>query len=169
MRFTRTDDPIKGIGFVAIYFANLEDALDALIRCSGCLFAVPPNIGRRGFRDRAEWLQKEFRVAFDTCTYPSSDEESVRVDEILKACRAAALTRNEVVHSPIIGDGRGGAVRRTRAGAMCRLDVTRVYRFAEDLTALVGEVLWLRFVIEKVRRARQAAASREASDAARRP
>jgi len=30
--FHQTDDLIKGIGFVSIYFANLEDTLDELVR-----------------------------------------------------------------------------------------------------------------------------------------
>ena len=64
MRFTKTDDPIKGIGFVAIYFANLEDTLDELIRLSGHLFALPDKIDRWKFRDKAEWLQRQFRTAF---------------------------------------------------------------------------------------------------------
>ena len=154
MRFTKTDDPIKGIGFVTIYFANLEDELDDLVKLSGHLFKLPPKIGRWTFRDKAEWLQKQFCAAYADYSYEWSDQESAHVDLVLVACRRAALKRNEILHRPIFGDMKGGALQKTVSGNMRRLDVTEIYRFAEYIHKLGGEVYGLSFSLGRLQVAR---------------
>jgi len=159
MRFTKMDDPVKGVGFVAIYFAYLEDELDELLGQSGHLFTLPDKIDRWKFRDKAKWLQKQLRTTFDTYAYLHSDEERARAESILTACREAALKRNDIVHLPIFGDRKGGAMQKDLSGKMRPLDVAKIYRFAEHVFDLGGAVYGLHFVISRLLKARETVAS----------
>ena len=76
---------------------------------------------------------------------------------ILKACRAAALKRNEIVHRPIFEDMKGGTTQKALSGKMSWLDVTGIYRFAEHVNELDGGVSGLRFAIGRLWEAREAA------------
>jgi len=155
MRFTKTDDPVKGIGFVAIYFANLEDTLDELVKLSGNLFTLPEKIDRWKFRDRVEWLQKQFRSAFASYPYPYSVEESTRTEKVLVRCRTVAVKRNEIVHQPIFGSTNGDTRKKAVSGKMSQLDCGKIYRFAEEVATLDGALWGLRFQLKKLWDARQ--------------
>jgi hypothetical protein len=156
MQFTKTDDPIKGVGFVAINFAYLEDTLDELVKLSCQMFVAPNGLDRWKFRDKAEWLKKQFRAAFKTCKYPYSDEEKARVDHVLDACRAVATERNEIVHRPIFGGKKGGALQKEASGKMRPLDITLIFRLAERVDALNGEVWELRYILGRLSDSRRA-------------
>jgi hypothetical protein len=163
MRFIKTDDPIKGIGFVTINFAYLEDELDEIINWSGHMFDLPDKIDRWKFRDKAEWLQKQFRSAFASYSYPDSNRDRLSADDVLSACRQAALKRNCIVHRPIFGDRKGSARQKIASGKMRRLDITTIDRFAEHVDELHGAVMELRLPLRKLWHARQREQSNESS------
>lgn len=147
------DDPVKGVGYVAIYFANLEDELDELIDYTNGVFTLPPKLKNWKFRDKAQWLQKQFRAIYKTHSYPYSGNDSVRAEKILKACRAAALERNELLHRPIFGDLKGGAVQKDVSGKMKSLDIVKIFKFAEYIHELGGGIYSLQFALNKLAKA----------------
>jgi hypothetical protein len=169
MRFTKKDDPIKGIGFVALHFAYLEDQLDVLIRvCKGDLFSVPDRVEKWTFREKTKWLRKQLAKWLreqPACfgKYPDSDfdfrREIDRADGLLRACDCAAVERNEILHRPLLG-GQKGPRRKQRDGQEMPVDVGSIYDFAEDVDALQGSVMLLATVmgklVDQLRRARKA-------------
>lgn len=106
-------DIVRAVGFVAIYFANLEDEVDEVIKLGATsgLFTVDPDIDRRNFRDKLRYIKRGFTHAFASRRphlYVDADQQQVR--STLMACKAAAKVRNELMHLPIFGGScRAGA------------------------------------------------------------
>lgn len=158
MRF-ETNDPVKGVGFVPIYFAYLEDSLDALIRTCTDLFTVPDEIFEKWtFRKKPKWLRNQLAQWLSARpdsfgTYSNSDfnfrEEIESAGDVLEACNDAAQERNSILHRPFWG-GPEGLRRKQRGGEETRVDVDGLCHFAEHVAALNSRVASLDGVIGRL-------------------
>ena len=148
-------DIVRAVGFLAIYFGNLEDEVDEVIElgtASG-LFPVDPDIDKRNFRDKLRYVKRGFNHAFASrrpYLYMDTDQRQVR--SALIACKAAAKMRNELMHLPIFGDrsGRGRAYQRLRSGRMDRITSSPIYRLANHVSDLWGSVYGMTFVLRHI-------------------
>lgn len=148
MRFDRMDDPIQGVGFVTIYFACLEDAVDTLLRELHPLFDPSKVLTKWQFGSRVEWLQK--KVAEIQTFSRSAADESEYVDKVLSDCKQVATARNKLIHRPIFSDGKGGSLKKTRGEESGPVDIGAIYQLAEDIIHLVGEVAGLQAPLSRL-------------------
>jgi hypothetical protein len=146
MRFDRTDDPIKGVGYVTIYFASLEDEFDVLLRELHPLFDTSKVLARWQFGSRVEWLQKKVRQI----SVRSTGDDAEHIESVLNACKQVADARNELIHRPIISDLKGGSLRKMKDGEMEAVDARAIYGLAEQIIDAFREVGGLKPLVSRL-------------------
>lgn len=145
-------DIVRAIGYLAIYFTNLEDAVDELIQSATAsrTWAADPDIDKRNFRDRLRHIKRGFRDAFAARRpYEYMDYDQRMVAAVMSACKQAAKDRNAMLHLPIFGDphNRGRTFQRLRDGRQNLLRSSQVYNLANRVSDLDAKVYGLRFVL----------------------
>ena len=150
-------DLIRAYGFVAIYFANLEDRVNERLRQAEPLL---PNVEqhsldsilRRGFQTRVKVLTRLIDWAeAEGPDFQSRTEDLAHAREVLAACRRVATDRNEALHSPIIADLRTGDVTRySRDHGAYSVLSGEVYDLANSIDGVAGGVIGMGFTINSV-------------------
>jgi hypothetical protein len=160
-------DIVRAVGFLAIYFGNLEDEVDELISAAVAsgLFSSDPDIGRRNFRDKLRYIKRGFAAAFESRQpYLYMEEDRRQVRSTLIACKEAAKRRNELMHLPIFGDrqGRGRTYQRLRDGTMNQIYSRQIYELANRVSDLGGAVYGMTFVLSHIQTRPEAPTSGQA-------
>lgn len=155
MRILDDGDIVRGIGFLSIYFGNLEEELDQLIKnaTEAGLWPADPDIDRRNFRDKVRHVRRGFAYAFANCKpYRDMDRDKQMVAAVLSACKAVAKLRNELLHLPIFGDpqGRGRAYQKLKDGRQNLVRSSTVYALANRIGNLCGSVYGLTFAAKHI-------------------
>ncbi len=150
-------DLIRAYGFVAIYFAYLEDVLNDRLRQAETLLPdvsdKPLNrILRSRFIDRVEVLRNVFRWAVTSGpSFDRKDQELQEAEEALSACLVKAQERNDTLHSKIIPDPRTGhVIRHSRKLGLQPVTAAEVYELANDIQAVESAVLRLQFTLNSM-------------------
>ncbi len=149
-------DLVRAYGFVAIYFAYLEDCVnDRLSQVEPLLCNVVDapldKVLRWRFSDRVEVLRKVFSWAeANGPSFDHKDEQLLDAEHTLSGCLEAAKERNDTLHSPIIADLTSGDVTRHSREGEQPVTSAGVYELANRIFALRGCVERLRFTLNSM-------------------
>jgi len=131
-----SDDHLKAIGKVTVYFSLLEQVISTLI-----WDLINPHEQRLGrtitvkmlFRNKIELLRK-------LCRYRLKDERLDEFKELLTRCSAAATERNKIMHSLWGSDPKKGYVRRIEETAKRDDSTSMKPEDIEQIAVLIDQV-----------------------------
>jgi hypothetical protein len=136
-------DIIRACGYLAIYSGNLEGELDELYELAKSYFPTLASYEHLRFTEKARHLRKELLHATKSARrYSQLDEESRRIDAILKHCKVVAEKRNTILHSSIYNDQRCDMIKNKRKGSR-PIKSTEVYELANDVHGMNGAIFGL--------------------------
>jgi hypothetical protein len=160
-------DIVRAYGYVAIYFAELEDRIDDLFGSAESLIAWPPGIKLKAFlsqnmfRRKVNFISQQLAQAFnDSPDHYSKMEDGQLTEGVLAECLKALDDRNEVLHSPIISDMRKGEIIRHSKAFAGRpeshylIDSKSTYELADRILDLSGGVSRIGFCVNHLLQAR---------------
>jgi hypothetical protein len=145
-------DPVRGLGFVAMYFAHLEDGVDRVLEATKQITTVPTRLENYRVGDKVRFLRKALRRALLTnpTTYPNDDERQIK--RVLRACKAVISARNDVLHQPIFGDMRGEQYQQKWNGPRRKVLSRDIYQLANTIHNVCGGVYSLESIVGRILR-----------------
>jgi hypothetical protein len=146
-------DPVRGLGFVTMYFAHLEDGVDRVLDATKAITAVPERLENYRVGDKVRFLRKALRKALQSrpTPYPQDDERQIK--RVLRACKAVIAARNDLLHQPIFADMRGGQYQQKWDGPRRKILSRDIYQLANVIHNVCGGIYSLEFVVGRICRA----------------
>jgi len=142
-------DIIRGIGFVTVYSAYLEENLTKLIELSARFKKqkFPLNL-----KDRAISLRKLLIKQFDeTPDYNGKQQDKTQITRILTDIVIMAEERNKIIHSVHISDQTGGVIQKNcRDNTETQIKSSEAYNLANDIFELSKYTCGLSFKINRL-------------------
>jgi hypothetical protein len=149
MPMTDDGDIIRGIGFVTVYSAYLEDNLTNLIELSTQLKKkkFPWNL-----KDRAISLRKLLLKQFDeTPDYIGKDQDKNQILRTLNAVEIITEERNLIIHSALISKQTGGIIQKNcRNNTETQIKSAEAYELANYIFELSKNTYGLIFPIKRL-------------------
>lgn len=149
-------DLVRAYGFVAIYFAALENSIaDCLRKAEPLLQNVSDqdlnSILRWRFSDQVTILRDLFCWAkTNGPTFVNKDSQLIEAEDALSECLKAAKDRNDTLHSPIIANLRTESVIRHSNSGYHTVLPRDVYRLANHIDDLFGAVGYMQFTLNSL-------------------
>jgi len=145
MAIKANKDIIRGIGFVTVYWAYLEDKMADLIRNINNSIPLPKKIENKGLTQKAKCLKDALTGLFENATYKLKDQDHNQVVTVLDKVIEAAKKRNMVIHAVHISD-KGTVIRKDRLKNLSeKVTPSDMYEFANQVIKLKGDVFGLKF------------------------
>ena len=149
MPMTDDGDIIRGIGFVTVYSAHLEDRLTNLIQLSTEFKKkkFPWNL-----KDRAISLRKLLIEQFDTTPdYIGKAQDRNQVIQTLNAVEIITEERNIIIHSALISNQTGDVTQKNcRDNTETEIKSAEAYELANYIWELSANVYGLIFPITRL-------------------
>ncbi len=108
MPLANDGDVIRGLGYVALYFAYLEEAIDDLLESlERCGVALPQNMMRRSTSQKIAFCRDSIQP------HVASSQEMASLDGALQYAADRFEERNDVIHGRIYAQFEGPDMRRS--------------------------------------------------------
>ncbi|HAU1249845.1 TPA: hypothetical protein F8R87_08495 [Legionella pneumophila] len=145
-------DIIRGVGFVAVYSAYLEDEVVELIELTAHITSLRKNIHQLSLTDQAKHLRKVFKKLFEeTHDWIGKKEEQTQTAHILKIVEKITSERNQTIHSQLISNQAGIITQKNRRlNTKNQIKSADVYNLANYIFDLTSEVRRLQFTIGRL-------------------
>lgn len=152
MTISDDGDVIRGVGFVAVYSAYLEDEIAELIELTTGLVSLRKNIHQLCLTDQAKHLLKGLKKLFiETHYWIGKEQEQEQTEHLLKAVEKITPERNQVIHSQLISNRVGIITQKNRRlGIEIQIKSADVYQLANYIFNLTSEVRRLQFTIGRL-------------------
>lgn len=146
------DDIIRGVGFVAVYSAYLEDEVVKLIELTTHIMPLRKNIHQLSLADQAKHLRKILKKLFEqTNDWIDKKEEQTQTAHILKIVEKITLKRNQIIHSQLISNQAGIITQKSRRlKTENQIKSADVYELANYIFDLTSEVRRVQFTISRL-------------------
>ncbi|MCL5271959.1 MAG: hypothetical protein M1486_01315 [Gammaproteobacteria bacterium] len=145
-------DVIRGVGFVAVYSAYLEDEIAELIELTTNITPLRKGIHQLSLTDQAKHLSKALKKLFkETHHWIGKEEEQTQTAHILKVVGKITPERNQTIHSQLISNQAGIITQKNRRlNTECQIQSSDVYDLANYILDLTSEVRRLQFTIRRL-------------------
>ncbi|CZG10910.1 hypothetical protein SC738_01510 [Legionella pneumophila serogroup 1] len=147
-------DIIRGVGFVAVYSAYLEDQISDLVKlASPHLPTLRENIHQLSLGDQAKHLRKALSKLFNKSSldYISKAQEQHQVEKTLKIVEKITAERNEAIHSVLISNNMGTVMQKnSRLNTEHEINSAYFYELANYIFELQSQVFGLQFPITRL-------------------
>lgn len=152
MSISDDGDVIRGVGFVAVYSAYLEDEIAELIALTTNIIPLRKNIHQLCLTDQAKHLRKVLKKLFkETHDWIGKEEEQTQTAHILKIVEKITPERNQTIHSQLISNQAGIITQKNRRlGTEIQIKSADVYNLANYIFDLTAEVHRLQFTIGRL-------------------
>lgn len=138
MHFNDDGDIVKAIGFVAIYSALLEDAIEILYDQVNTISPFKKNTSR--IRERIGSLLKKIESHMKSLPDAECKKINQIASELYNLLKEASLRvdeRNSIIHSRISADNKGNVITENKNG-ITPIQSKEIYELAESLLFLQG-------------------------------
>ncbi|CAM3016765.1 hypothetical protein [Legionella worsleiensis] len=145
-------DVIRGVGFVAVYNAYLEDNIAELIEITTQITSLKKNIQKLSLSDQAKHLSKALAKLFkETHDWNGKEEDQAQTKQVLKNVEKITVERNKTIHSVLISNQAGVVTQKNRRlNIESKINSTDVYDLANYIFELQSQVKAIRFAIQRL-------------------
>lgn len=145
-------DVIRGVGFVAVYSAYLEDEIAELIELTMNLTPLRKNIHQLSLTDQAKHLRKALQKLFkETHHWNGKEAEQTQTAHTLKVVEKITPERNQAIHSQLISNQAGIITQKNRRlNTQGQIKSSDVYELANYIFDLTSEVRRIQFTIGRL-------------------